>query len=131
MDLTNGSTSVTPCYSNDPLHSPDDWWALDEMCLPELFCEQTADPSLKVAIIDIGYQDIFNNPDISSRIIGTEIGYPPNSSIFSAGASNHGLATALAIGAIHDNNIGIVGSGTGVQLILFQTSGFGYNENSI
>jgi hypothetical protein len=43
------------CYTNDPIHGTDDWWALDMLCLPDLYCEQTADSDVRIAFSEVGY----------------------------------------------------------------------------
>ncbi|PHI19060.1 hypothetical protein CEQ90_14900 [Lewinellaceae bacterium SD302] len=111
--------NCTPYYPNDPFYGTDLWWPLEMLCMPEVFCEQTANASVKIAIVDRGYRNLLIHPDVSSNIVYIESGVSPSSPIFSNFAGNHGLASTLAAGAIGDNSIGIAGTGWGAGMMIF------------
>lgn len=113
--LVKGQTLAIP---NDPLFGQ--LWGLNQandqdMDAPEAWDTEMGDPSIVVAILDIGMQ--VNHPDLNS-IVGEDF---TGDGTFGGGPTticdNHGTAVAGCVAGIANNGIGIAGVAPGVSVV--------------
>ena len=134
IDLIEDS-GVTNCPETEPCTTddPQSLWTLshhDLMNVREAWCITTGDPDIVVALFDRGYNNT-GSPANNINDFDFHMDIDPNSVIFldpdlfgnPHNDQCHGLASAGAVGAIHNNNFGLTGSGGNVSMMFYHSSG--------
>lgn len=110
IESADPPTFAVPDLTPNDLHGRGNQWNLTKVNATSAWDITTGSSSIKVAVIDNGVDA--SHPDLSTKLIGGEIGY-------SSGADNHGTRVAGVVGAATDNGIGIASLGWNVKVMPF------------
>jgi subtilisin family serine protease len=110
-----------------PTHEPNDYlfqgtsdWALDMMKMKDAWEITTGDPSIRIAIIDNGFD--VDHQDLQGQIV-YQNGYVGTQDTAWNGVittSTHGTAVACRAGAATNNGVGLCGTGYNCKLMLYK-----------
>ena len=119
LDFTKGGGQVIP---NDPMF--DQLWGMTKIQAPEAWTMTTGSLDVKVGIIDTG---IASHPDLDANVVSGWnfwLDEPHDPDIL---YGNHGTHVAGTVGAVGDNDIGVVGVNWNVTLVPMRIDWDGFN----